>query len=269
MSAIEGFVAPCARVVPGHHPAFDQIANAPRSAHRVVEGLWLEGEHTVHLTLDDGGAVIARNHETANIAKAWRRRIGVVTWNATARLLAIAIRFPEEGHFFFHLTEGPFTPCDELEGSAVADLSFTFEELVAGPLADLRDVRPESVGAVPPEPEKSAGTPDEPLTTLGAPMHVRFPDGSRLARAAFFMPDDPRHSYRLAGIITSDDQLYYLGPDVTRAGIHTASPTFPPKGEYCRMVYFGPSEFVLDSDRSTRRSLSTGLEPGLDRPAGR
>lgn len=38
--------------------------------------------------------------------------------------------------------QGPFTPCDELEGSAEADLSITFEELVDGPLADLREVRP-------------------------------------------------------------------------------------------------------------------------------
>jgi hypothetical protein len=131
----------CERNVPGHHPALEQVANAPRYPHRLVEQVRLEGEHTAHLVLEDGGVVVARNHETANIAAAWEQRIGVVTWNATARLLAIAVRFPFEGCLFFHLTEGAFTPCDELEESAEADLSFTFEELVDGPLADLRDVQ--------------------------------------------------------------------------------------------------------------------------------
>ena len=42
------------------------------------------------------------------------------------------------------LTEGPFTPCDVLQGSAEAELSFTFEELIDGPLADLREVGPTS-----------------------------------------------------------------------------------------------------------------------------
>ncbi len=144
MSAASTSGVPCERIVPGHHPALEQVANAPRYPHRLVEELRLEGEYTVHLVLDDGGGVVARNHETANIVAAWRQRIGVVTWNATARLLAVAVRFPSEGCLFFHLTEGPFTPCDELEGSAEADLSFTFEELVDGPLADLRDVRPVS-----------------------------------------------------------------------------------------------------------------------------
>jgi len=144
MSAAGASGVPCERIVPGHHPSLDQVANAPRYPHRLVEELRLEGEHSVHLVLEDGGTVVARNHETANIAAAWGQRIGVVTWNATARLLAIAVRFPYEGCLFFHLTEGPYTPCDELEGSAEADLSFTFEELVDGPLADLRDVRPVS-----------------------------------------------------------------------------------------------------------------------------
>jgi len=88
--------------------------------------------------------------------------------------------------------------------------------------------------------------PDAPLATLGARMRVRNPDGSRLARAGFYLPSDPRHETTLAGIITSDDQLYYLGPDPKRDGIHLASPTFPPRGAQCRMVYFGPHEFVLD-----------------------
>ena len=144
MSELGGPSAPCERIVPGHHPALEQVANAPRYPHRLVAELRLDGEHTLHLVLDDGGTVVARNHETANIAEAWGQRIGVVTWNATARLLAIAVRFPYEGCLFFHLTEGPFTPCHELEGSAEADLSFTFEELIDGPLADLREVRPTS-----------------------------------------------------------------------------------------------------------------------------
>lgn len=147
MSAAGSSGFACERIVPGHHPALEQVANAPRHPHRLVEELRLEGEHTLHLVLDDGGAVVARNHETANIVEAWGQRIGVATWNATARLLAIAVRFPYEGCLFFHLTEGPFTPCDELEGSAEADLSFTFEELVDGPLADLREVRPASTEA--------------------------------------------------------------------------------------------------------------------------
>ena len=142
VSAAGASCVPCERIVPGHHPALDQVANAPRHPHRLVEELRLEGEHAVHLVLDDGGVVVARNHESANIAAVWGQRIGVVTWNATARLLAIVVHFPYEGCLFFHLTDGPFTPCDELEGSAEADLSFTFEELVDGPLADLRDLRP-------------------------------------------------------------------------------------------------------------------------------
>ena len=89
--------------------------------------------------------------------------------------------------------------------------------------------------------------PDAPLATLGARMRIQHPDGARIARPGFYLPDDPRHETMLAGIITSNDQLYYLGPDPTRDGVHLASPTFPVLGSQCRMVYFGPHELVLNA----------------------
>jgi len=55
--------------------------------------------------------------------------------------------------------------------------------------------------------------PDAPLATLGAPMRIRHRDGSRLACPGFSLPGDPRHETMLAGMITSDDRLHYLGPD--------------------------------------------------------
>ena len=56
MSAAGSSVFACERIVPGHHPALEQVANAPRSPHRLVEELRLEGEHTLRLVLDDGYA---------------------------------------------------------------------------------------------------------------------------------------------------------------------------------------------------------------------
>jgi hypothetical protein len=100
--------------------------------------------------------------------------------------------------------------------------------------------------------------PDEPIATLGARMRIRHPDGSRLARPGFYLPSDPRHPTTFAGIITSDDQLHYLGPDPTREGRHLASPSFPAKGPQCRMVYFGPHELVLeDGPASSMGRLAT------------
>lgn len=37
----------CERNVPGHHPALEQVANAPRYPHRLVEEVRLERDHTV------------------------------------------------------------------------------------------------------------------------------------------------------------------------------------------------------------------------------
>lgn len=71
----------CERIVPGRHLALalEQVPNVPRYPHRLVDDLRLEGEDSLHLVLDDGGAVVERNHETANIEEAWGQRNGVVT----------------------------------------------------------------------------------------------------------------------------------------------------------------------------------------------
>ena len=53
MSAAGSSGFACERIVPGHHPALEQVANAPRYPHRLVEELRLEGEHTLRLVLDD------------------------------------------------------------------------------------------------------------------------------------------------------------------------------------------------------------------------
>ena len=47
MSAAGSSAFACERIVPGHHPALEQVANAPRYPHRLVEELRLEGEHTL------------------------------------------------------------------------------------------------------------------------------------------------------------------------------------------------------------------------------
>jgi len=84
--------------------------------------------------------------------------------------------------------------------------------------------------------------PDAPLAAIGTPLRLRSLDGGRFARPGFYPPRDPRHETHLAGIITSGDQLFYLGPDATRDGIHVAgsSPDLDDQGS--RIVYFAPGE---------------------------
>ncbi len=84
--------------------------------------------------------------------------------------------------------------------------------------------------------------PDAPLLPIGTPMRIRHPDGSRLARPGFYPPRDGRHETHLAGIITSDDLLYYVGPDATRVALHLATTGFRSSTDYDRIVYFGPHE---------------------------
>ena len=88
--------------------------------------------------------------------------------------------------------------------------------------------------------------PDAPLLPVGTPMRVRHPHGSRLARPGFYPPSDSRHATHLAGIITSDDPLYYVCPDATRDALHLATTGFRSSTDYDRIVYFSPHELQTE-----------------------
>jgi hypothetical protein len=99
--------------------------------------------------------------------------------------------------------------------------------------------------------------PDAPVATPGARIRVWHPGGSWLRRPGCSRPSDPRHPTTRAGIVTTDDQLYRLGPDLMRDGIHLASPSCLATGPQCRMVYFGQHELVVQ-DAGGARSLHVG-----------
>jgi hypothetical protein len=84
--------------------------------------------------------------------------------------------------------------------------------------------------------------PDAPLAAIGTPLRLRREDGARLARPGFYPPQHPGHETRLAGIITSSDRLFYLGPDATRDGIHVAGSSLDLDAQGSRIVYFAPAE---------------------------
>ena len=146
-ASVEVSVPPCLRNVPGHHPSLAQIADAGRHAHRIVEAIDVEGEHTLSMTLDDGERVVARCHVTGEIAEVWAHRVGVTTWNPAALLLAVPLSEPVWGTAYYFLAVGAYTPCDELARSAEADvaaglgLDGGFDGIVDGALGDLRAVR--------------------------------------------------------------------------------------------------------------------------------
>lgn len=144
---IEVRVPPCLRDVPGHHPSLAQVADAGRHAHRIVEAIDAEGEHTLAMTLDGGERVVARCHVTDEIAEVWPHRVGVTTWNPAALLLAVPLSEPMWGTAYYSLAVGAYTPCDELARSAEADaaaglgIDDGFDGIVDGALGDLRAVR--------------------------------------------------------------------------------------------------------------------------------
>jgi len=87
--------------------------------------------------------------------------------------------------------------------------------------------------------------PDAPLAPVGTRLRLQRLDGGRFARPGFYPPHDPRHQTHLAGIITSGDRLFYLGPDETREGIHVAGSSRDLGARQDRIVYFAPGEAVF------------------------
>lgn len=125
----------CDVIAPGHQVAFEQIAEAGRYAHRVVERLEVVGEDALVLTLAgglaggpelgvlgaggapqlaDGERVQVRYHEAWLLREVWEHRTGTVTWNPTVRVLAIVARHPWEGCQYFHLADGGYAGCGEV-----------------------------------------------------------------------------------------------------------------------------------------------------------
>ena len=123
----------CDVIAPGHQVAFEQMAEAGRYAHRIVERLEVVAGDTLVLTLADGIAggpelgvlsgvidgdrVHVGYHEARLLREVWEHRTGTVTWNPTVRVLAVVAHHPWEGCQYFHLADlarDGYAACGEL-----------------------------------------------------------------------------------------------------------------------------------------------------------